>query len=247
MSVKCKKYYIAVLSLKMADQDNGTLSDLALSTPPNVLSSKSSDISIEELGMEESDAIEAQLELNSGKVPEDAAKSSEDTDTKSSHVEASGTKEEKDTIENESKEETDNSKISDQNDDKNKSEENVVSIIGQIKDDSDEEDEEDEFDDETLMERVLGLSEMFPPGLTKSLSTLGCKSVDGTKWVYSTGRNLTWMLFSTAAILFLPAMLESERVGFEEMEKVKRQQILLGPSSAMAAPATNAPLPPTPS
>ena len=146
-----------------------------------------------------------------------------------------------------SKKETDKSKSSDQNDDKNKSEENVVSVVGQIKDDSDEEDEEDEFDDETLMERVLGLSEMFPPGLIKSVSNLGCKSVDGTKWVYSTGRNLTWMLFSTAAILFLPAMLESERVGFEEMEKAKRQQILLGPSSAMSAPETNAPLPPTPS
>ena len=84
----------------MADQDNGTLSDLALSTPPNVLSSKSSDISIEELGMEESDAIEAQLELNSDKVPEDAAKSSEDTDNKSSHVEGSDTKEDKETTEN---------------------------------------------------------------------------------------------------------------------------------------------------
>ena len=231
----------------MADQDNGNLSDLALSTPPNVLSSKSSDISIEELGMEESDAIEAQLELNSDKVPEDAAKSSEDTHDKSSLVQASDSKEDKKTTENESKQETDNSKTSEQNDAKNKSEENVVSVVGQIKDDSDEEDEEDEFDDETLMERVLGLSEMFPPGLIKSVSNLGCKSVDGTKWVYSTGRNLTWMLFSTSVLLFLPAMLESERVGFEEMEKAKRQQILLGPSSAMSAPATNAPLPPTPS
>lgn len=247
MSIKCIKILYFSFELKMADQENGTLSDLALSTPPNVLSSKSSDISIEELGMEESDAIEAQLELNSEKVSEDAAKSSEDTDEKSSHVEASDKKEGEDKIENESKQITDNSKCSDQNDDKKKSEENVVSVVDLIKEDSDEEDDEDEFEDETLMERVFGLSEMFPPGLIKSVSNLGGKSVDGTKWVYSTGRNLTWMLFSTSVLLFLPAMLESERVGFEEMEKAKRQQILLGPSSAMSAPATNAPLPPTPS
>ena len=45
----------------MADEENGTLSDLALSTPPNVLSSKSSDLSIEELGNEESETLEAPL------------------------------------------------------------------------------------------------------------------------------------------------------------------------------------------
>merc|ERR1719322_552978 len=128
-----------------------------------------------------------------------------------------------------------------------KPEDNVVAIINSNKDNSDEDDEDDAFEDETLIERVLALSEMFPSGLTKAVSNLGIQSVDGTKWIYSKSRNLTWIVFSTATLLFLPVMLESERVVIEEMEKAKRQQILLGPSSAMSSPATNAPLPPNPS
>ena len=241
---------ISDLRLKMAEQENGTQSDLALSTPPNVLSSKSSDISIEELGMEESEAIEAQLELNTGTISEDATKPSEDTTDESSHAKAE-TKDAKEIIEKESEKDAQNPPIPDQkresNNDK-KSEEKVISVVATTKNDSDEEDEdEDDFEDETLMERIFGLSEMFPPGLIKSISNLGCQSVDGTKWLYSKSRNVTWIVFSTAAVLLLPAMLESERVSFEEMEKAKRQQILLGPSAAMSAPATNAPLPPTPS
>ena len=40
-------------------------------------------------------------------------------------------------------------------------------------------------------------------------------------------------------------MLESERCAIEEQDKMRRQQMLLGPSSAMAS-SQNAPLPPSP-
>ena len=106
-------------------------------------------------------------------------------------------------------------------------------------------DEDDDYEDETLIERLIGLTEMFPSGLIKTASTLSSGSVGGVKWAYSKGRNITWVVFSTASLLFLPVMIESERVSFEEMEKAKRQQILLGPSSAMSSAGANAPLPPT--
>merc|ERR1719322_2239484 len=76
-----------------------------------------------------------------------------------------------------------------------KPEEKVVGLINSNKDDSDEDDEDDAFEDETLIERVLALSEMFPSGLTKTISHLGGQSVDGTKWIYSKSRNLTWIVF----------------------------------------------------
>ena len=40
-------------------------------------------------------------------------------------------------------------------------------------------------------------------------------------------------------------MLESERAAIEEQDKMRKQQMLLGPSSALAS-AQNAPLPPSP-
>ena len=43
----------------------------------------------------------------------------------------------------------------------------------------------------------------------------------------------------------LQAMLESERAAIEEQDKMRKQQMLLGPSSALAS-AQNAPLPPSP-
>ena len=237
----------------MAEQENGTLSDLALSTPPNVLSSKSSDISIEELGMEESEALEAQLESNSDTTKQDNANAVKDGANESGSLEKANEKvEDKAIIDNGSEEPSENPQSCSTNaasleDIKSKEETSTKIVSTQSVIDDEEEEEEDDFDDETMMERVIALSEMFPPGLLKTVSSLGNKSVESTKWVYSKGRNLTWMVFSTAALLFLPVMLESERVSFEEMEKAKRQQILLGPSAAMSSPATNAPLPPNPS
>ena len=40
-------------------------------------------------------------------------------------------------------------------------------------------------------------------------------------------------------------MIESERASIEEQEKMRKQQMLLGPSSAISS-AQNAPLPPNP-
>ena len=232
----------------MDEKESSNANDLTLSTPPNVLSSKSSDISFEELGIEESEELEAQLASNPDTVQDDASKASEDTaDKVDESIEAKETKE---MLDSDKEPEADDPKDSGNNEanlNETKPEAKVVAVINSNKDDSDEDDEDDAFEDETLIERVMALSEMFPSGLTKIVSNLGIQSVDGTKWIYSKSRNLTWIVFSTATLLFLPVMLESERVGIEEMEKAKRQQILLGPSSAMSSPATNAPLPPNPS
>lgn len=56
--------------------------------------------------------------------------------------------------------------------------------------------------------------------------------------------------FSSSAVLFLPVMIESERLGVEEAQKAQQRQILLGPGAAMAGQQhqqqQNAPLPPPP-
>jgi anthranilate/para-aminobenzoate synthase component II len=53
------------------------------------------------------------------------------------------------------------------------------------------------------------------------------------------------IVFSSSVTLFLPIMIETERMGIEEAQKQQQRQILLGPGSAMSAGA-NAPLPKMP-
>ena len=234
----------------MADDENGTLSDLALSTPPNVLSSKSSDISIEELGNEETEQLQESLESSTldknDKDPIEISIATESGDTivdlKDSDVNQCEEKEENLPTSSEA-EILDTTETKEKTDCKEPTTD-IVKIVDSIHSDNEDVEEDDfDYEDETFLERLSGLGEMFPASMTKTVSAVASGSVHSIKWAYSKGRNLTWLVFSTSALLFLPVMIESERVSFEEMEKAKRQQILLGPSSAMSAGA-NAPLPP---
>ncbi len=49
-------------------------------------------------------------------------------------------------------------------------------------------------------------------------------------------------MFSSSALLFLPLMIETERMGIDEAQKQHQRQILLGPGAAISA-GGNAPLP----
>ena len=114
-------------------------------------------------------------------------------------------------------------------------------------DDLELEDDEDDDDveDETLMERLVGLTEMFPDGFTDGCVSAAKNSVSGVKWLYSASRSLTWVVFSTASILFLPVIIETQLLEIEEAAKQQQRQILLGPGSAVSA-GQNAPLPKAP-
>lgn len=114
-----------------------------------------------------------------------------------------------------------------------------------IADEEDEEEDDDDFEDETLIERLVGLTEMFPEGLTSTLSATANGTVSSIKWLYGASRNVTWVVCSSAAIMFLPIMIETERLGIEEAQKMQQRQILLGPGAAMSGgnAQANAPLP----
>ena len=239
----------------MADNDSGTGS--ALATPPNVPSSKSSDISIEEIGNEDSEIVESPPEQETLGNDNQAQEEITIADSGDAVVEVKdikdGEKEEPDHADqNKSKEVENPDSSEDKNVDATEKEsashtsDSVISTVGAAQSVVEEDDDDDEeFEDETVLERLVGLTEMFPSGLTEGVCSLSNNSVSGAKWVYSKGRNVMWIIFSTGALLFLPVMIESERVGFEEMEKARKQQILLGPSSAISSAGQNAPLPPT--
>ena len=97
-----------------------------------------------------------------------------------------------------------------------------------------EEDSDEDYDDETIIERILGLTEMFPESVRLGANALASGSVGGVKWLYSMSRSVSWIIFSSSAILFMPIMIETERMGMEEMQKQQQRQILLGPGAAVS-------------
>jgi len=108
--------------------------------------------------------------------------------------------------------------------------------------DEDYDSDEENYDDETILERILGLAEMFPESVRVGACTVASGSLASLKWVYSLSRSVSWIMFSSSAILFMPIMIETERMGMEEMQKQQQRQILLGPGAAVSGNA-----PPMPS
>jgi import receptor subunit TOM22 len=96
-------------------------------------------------------------------------------------------------------------------------------------------DDDDEDADETLAERLIGLTEMFPERARSLICRLSSVSWSTTKWLYSAGRISLWVVASSATILALPIMFENERSQMEEQQIQQQRQLLLGPNAAMSA------------
>lgn len=92
----------------------------------------------------------------------------------------------------------------------------------------------DETEDETLGERLWGLTEMFPESLrnfTWQTNKLALRSVKG---VYKFTRSTLWIVGTSFVILGMPVLFEVERVQSEEAMMMQQRQILLGPGGSPA-------------
>jgi len=106
----------------------------------------------------------------------------------------------------------------------------------------DDGEEDDDDIDETLTERLIGLTEMFPDFLTNGTVSLVKNSWAGTKYLYGFSRSAAWIFFSTASILFMPVMIETERLSIVDQQKQQKTQMLLGPGVASSgAPSLGPP------
>ncbi|CAI5442265.1 unnamed protein product [Caenorhabditis angaria] len=98
----------------------------------------------------------------------------------------------------------------------------------------------DEFDaipdnelHETLLERIEGLGEMFPPTLTNGVSSTLSWSVWGVKGLFSLTKSTIWIVTTTSLIAFLPFIIEKEISDLEKTQVAQQRQMLLGPSAAI--------------
>eukprot|EP00794_Sanderia_malayensis_P009050 gene9048-10017_t len=104
------------------------------------------------------------------------------------------------------------------------------------------EDDEEDIDDETLLERVMALSEMFPDSLRSGAHTLYKQSVKGLNNAYSFTRSSLWIFGTSVVILALPVVFEVERVQTEEAQLMQQRQILLGPGASGGVPGAAPPM-----
>lgn len=105
----------------------------------------------------------------------------------------------------------------------------------------------DDFDDEideTLAERLWGLTEMFPKSVRDGTHDLMRYTFGSVRGLYGFGRSAFWIIFSSSAILFAPVIFELERLQMEEMSRQQQRQILLGPSAAVSGGAGPGMMPP---
>lgn len=93
----------------------------------------------------------------------------------------------------------------------------------------------DDEPDETLGERLLGLTEMFPESVRNLTGSLVAHTNSTISTLYKLSCNASWVFFTSSIILFAPVIFETERAQMEEMQKTQQKQVLLGPGSAMIA------------
>ena len=75
------------------------------------------------------------------------------------------------------------------------------------------------------MERIQGLSEMFPEGLRWACSKTASLTCNATKTGWWLVRNALWIASSSAVILALPVLFESERAQQQEEQLQQQRQV----------------------
>uniref|UniRef100_A0A1B6EGX2 Mitochondrial import receptor subunit TOM22 homolog n=1 Tax=Clastoptera arizonana TaxID=38151 RepID=A0A1B6EGX2_9HEMI len=98
-----------------------------------------------------------------------------------------------------------------------------------VNDDSDDED----IEDETLGERLWGLTEMFPETLVNGTSRVVTGTISGAKGIFKLSKSLLWIFFSSSVILVAPLLFEVERAQLIETQRSQEKQLLLGAGGGM--------------
>lgn len=79
--------------------------------------------------------------------------------------------------------------------------------------------------DETLAERLWGLTEMFPEGVRTACDVITDFSISSTKNLYKFSCNASWIFFTSSMILFAPVLFETERAQMAELEMSQKQRV----------------------
>ncbi|VDM17436.1 unnamed protein product [Hydatigera taeniaeformis] len=105
-------------------------------------------------------------------------------------------------------------------------------IVDEVTQGDTDDDDDSDFEDETLVERLIGLTEMFPEWLRSAASSIFDGTVGVMRGAYSLSRSSAWFAASVMTVCMLPLMLELERNQMEEQEASEHRSMMLGPGGA---------------
>lgn len=90
------------------------------------------------------------------------------------------------------------------------------------------------------MERLVGLTEMFPESVRSGTIATARGVLNGAKWLYGVSGKTVWILSTSFVILALPVIFEVERVQTEEAQLQQQRQVSVYPrSNAHLSKCTN--------
>ncbi|NXW82324.1 TOM22 protein, partial [Alopecoenas beccarii] len=96
-----------------------------------------------------------------------------------------------------------------------------------------EEDDDEELD-ETLAERLWGLTEMFPESVRSAAGATFELSLTVAQKMYRFSRAALWIGTTSFMILVLPVVFETEKLQMEQQQQLQQRQILLGPNTGLS-------------
>jgi len=94
---------------------------------------------------------------------------------------------------------------------------------------------DEDFEDESLSERLWGLTEMFPDKVRSAASITLNYSCSGMAKLYSFSRSAMWAGTAGFLVLVVPVLFEQERYNIEQQQQQHQRQMLLGPSAAVSS------------
>ncbi|CAF2044443.1 unnamed protein product [Rotaria magnacalcarata] len=97
-------------------------------------------------------------------------------------------------------------------------------------------DDDDLFvEDETTLERIIALKEMFPETIRNTLGTINSTLLNTSKLAYDKGRSAAWWITSSMCVLVFPILIQKELLQIAEQISHEQRSILLGPQAATSA------------
>ncbi|XP_019400478.1 PREDICTED: mitochondrial import receptor subunit TOM22 homolog [Crocodylus porosus] len=103
---------------------------------------------------------------------------------------------------------------------------------GELEEELDD-DDDDELD-ETLSERLWGLTEMFPDRVRAAAGATFQLSLSVAEKMYRFSRAALWIGTTSFMILVLPVVFETEKLQMEQQQQLQQRQILLGPNTGLS-------------
>ncbi|PAV84622.1 hypothetical protein WR25_00719 [Diploscapter pachys] len=87
--------------------------------------------------------------------------------------------------------------------------------------------------EETILERIEGMSEMVPQSVRKAVTSTTSWTIWTVKSTFGLARNTAWIVATSSLVMFLPYIIEKERSDMERSQVLAQQQMLLGPHAAI--------------